>query len=108
MLWGGSVIRDLKKKGKHHYDPEKDRDEYHLEEDFSDSVVDRFKANEVDKMSTEEVDMNDVIDDLLNYKDAADQLTFRDGIALVNELLLKQETLTESKKDKPARKRKRA
>lgn len=79
-----------------------------LEESIKDSVVDRFKANEVDKMSTEEVDMNDVIDDLLNYKDAADQLTFRDGVALVNELLLKQETLTESKKDKPARKRKRA
>lgn len=79
-----------------------------LRESIEDSAIDRFKAVETDKMTTEEVNINDVIEDFLNYQDAADQMTFREGIALVNELLLKQETLTESKKNKPARKRKRA
>lgn len=79
-----------------------------LEESIKDSVVDRFKANEVDKMSTEEVTKEDVIDDFLNYKDAADKVTFREGLNIVDEILAKQSELFESKKEKPARKRKRA
>lgn len=78
-----------------------------LEESIKDSVVDRFKANEVDKMSTEEVTREEIINDFLDYKDAADKVTLREGLSIVNELLTKQSELFESKKDKPARKRKR-
>lgn len=79
-----------------------------LEESIKDSVVDRFKANEVDKISTEEVTKEDVIDDFLNYKDAADKVTLREGLNIVDGILAKQSELFESKKEKPARKRKRA
>lgn len=79
-----------------------------LEESIKDSAVDRFKANEVDKMSTEEVTREEIINDFLDYKDAADKVTLREGLSIVDELLIKQAELLESKKDKPARKRKRA
>lgn len=68
-------------------------------ESSSGNLFDGFMEFMEDKISTEEVDFLDVVDDLLSFRGLADQATFREGVDLINQVLREQESLTESRKD---------